>query len=337
MAPRLPINSVLLRLPAQAGGKKTAGKSLWLLVLFFLFTGSQLFAQAAPALFSVEIAALEKKAADSGVSPPERKQALEKMARLLELSGNMERAAEAWKKAAVAVPGASEDLADLLHSSRCFAAIGEFDKADAALKPLFASSDKALLIKARLLGAWIEAFRTGRTEALNALLSNPDFADYKPGIYYTIWRISGDSAVKAAMAGRLLAEFPQSPETRIVRGDVSASPAALWLLSGASQPVPINQPVSTSPPVPTGPSVTETPIGPDKAGGPVMLQTGLFSREENARALADRLRNAGFTPAVSQRMVNGKEHWAVGVQPGPDPSRTALLLKDKGFESFPVY
>jgi tetratricopeptide (TPR) repeat protein len=322
------VNSVLLR------DKKTAGIRLWLPVLVFLFTGgSQLFSQAAPVLFSVEITALGKKASDSGITPPERKQALEKMARLLELSGNAEKAAEAWKKAALLVPGTSGqgDLADLLHSSRCLAAIGEFDKADAALKPVFASSDKALLIKARFLGAWIEAFRTGRTEALNALLSNPDFAEYKTGIYYTIWRISGDSTVKAAMAGRLLAEFHQSPETRIVRGDVSASPAALWLLSGASQPV------STNPSVSPGPSVTETSGGPEKTGGPVMLQTGLFSQEENARALAERLRNAGFTPVVSQKTVNEKDHWAVGVQPGNDPSRTTLLLKDKGFESFPVY
>jgi cell division septation protein DedD len=68
-----------------------------------------------------------------------------------------------------------------------------------------------------------------------------------------------------------------------------------------------------------------------------MLQTGLFSREENARALAERLRVAGFSPVITKKTVDRKEHWAVGVVPGPDPSRTILLLKDKGFESFPVY
>jgi cell division septation protein DedD len=68
-----------------------------------------------------------------------------------------------------------------------------------------------------------------------------------------------------------------------------------------------------------------------------MLQTGLFSREENAAALAERLRRAGFSPMVSKKTINGSEHWAVGVIPGPDPSKTMLLLKDQGFESFPVY
>jgi cell division septation protein DedD len=68
-----------------------------------------------------------------------------------------------------------------------------------------------------------------------------------------------------------------------------------------------------------------------------MLQTGLFGREENARTMAERLRKAGFTPVIVRKTVNGGEHWAVGVAPGADPSRTILLLKDRGFESFPVY
>jgi hypothetical protein len=68
-----------------------------------------------------------------------------------------------------------------------------------------------------------------------------------------------------------------------------------------------------------------------------MLQTGLFGREENARAMAERLRETGFTPVILRKTVNGREHWAVGVAPGADSSRTMLLLKDRGFESFPVY
>jgi cell division septation protein DedD len=313
----------------------TTVKSLCLLVLFLFFTGSRLFAQAAPILLSAEIAALEKKASDSKLSSPERKQALEKMARLFELSGNAERAAAAWGEAALAaVPGAG-DLADLLQSGRCLAAIGDFDKAEAVIRPVLAASDKVLLVKARLLAAWIEAFKTGQTEALNALLSNPDFSGYKPGIYYAIRRISGAS--ETALAARLLTEFPQSPEARIVRNDgpVNASPAVFWLLTG--QPVSTGRPVEEA--VPSGVS-SRIPSGvPSDAYSdrPVILQTGLFSREENARALAERLRNNGFTPVVSKKTVSGKEHWIVGVEPGSNPSQTMLLLKDKGFESFPVF
>jgi cell division septation protein DedD len=68
-----------------------------------------------------------------------------------------------------------------------------------------------------------------------------------------------------------------------------------------------------------------------------MLQTGLFSREENAQALAGRLREAGFGVTITRRTVNGTGYWAVGVPPGPDHNRMILLLKDAGFEAFPVY
>jgi len=300
---------------------------------FCLVLGAYAFSQANPVSLASEIAALEKKAADSKLSPAERKQALEKTARLLELSGNADGAAEAWEKAALAIPGAA-GFPDLLQSARCFAAIGEFDRARAVLKPVLGDSGP-LLVQARLLDTWIEAFTTGQTSALNALLSNPDFAGYKPGIYYAIWRISGDSAVKTAMEARLLAEFPQSPEARIVRDDptVSAAPAALWLLSVfnqsdliASQQTPTEQGRPAA-----GQSATEA------SGGPVLLQTGLFSLEKNALSLAERLQKAGFSPVVNPKTVNGEKYWVVGVLPGPDPSRTILLLKDSGFESFPVY
>jgi len=309
-------------------------------VVFCLVLGAYAFPQANSASLASEIAALEKKASNTKLSPAERKQSLEKWARLLELSGNAGEAAEVWGKAALAGSG-SIDLWAMLQGARCLAAIGEFDRAAAALKPVMGASG-TLLVQARLLDAWIDAFKTGTITALNALLSNPDFAGCKPGIYYTIWRITGDPTVKTAMASRLLAEFPQSPETRIIRDDptVSAVPAALWLLSVfnqadliASQPTPTEQgqPVTGQSQPEAGQSAAEN------SGGPVLLQTGLFSREDNARLLGERLRKAGFNPVVSPKTVNGEIYWVVGVTPGPDPNRTMLLLRDSGFESFPVF
>jgi len=324
--------------------------------IFFLVLGAYAFSQANSVSLASEITALEKKASNTKLSAAERKQSLEKMARLLELSGNISGAAEAWGKAALAVPR-STDLRAMLQGARCLAAIGEFDRAAAALKPVMGASG-TLQIQARLLEAWIEAFKTGQTNSLNALLSNPDFAGYKPGIYYTIWRITVDSSVKSAIASRLLAEFPQSPEARIVRDDpaVSAVPAALWLLSVfnhadliASPPAPAEYvPVRQNPPGQDKPaqasqsatasqSAAANQSAAENSGGPVLLQTGLFSREDNALLLAERLRKAGFNPVVSPKKVNGENYWIVGVTPGPDPNRTMLLLRDSGFESFPVF
>jgi 2-iminoacetate synthase ThiH len=69
----------------------------------------------------------------------------------------------------------------------------------------------------------------------------------------------------------------------------------------------------------------------------VLLQTGLFSREENARVMVERLRRAGFEGQISLRHLNGNVYWSVGVNGGNNESQMILRLKDAGFESFPLY
>jgi cell division septation protein DedD len=76
---------------------------------------------------------------------------------------------------------------------------------------------------------------------------------------------------------------------------------------------------------------------PEDAAAAVVLQTGLFGREENARVMADRLKKAGFTPVVSRRTVNGVSYFAVSVNASGDVNAVILRLKDSGFEAFPVY
>lgn len=298
-------------------------------LLQFFFLGVLLFSQNKPVLLPAEISSIEKKLADPKLPPAERKQSLETMARIFELSGNFEAAADAWHNAARTVSG-NAGHADFLQSARCYAAIGEFEKAETVLKPVLSASGSGVLQnKARLLSAQMEALRTGNTAALSSLLSNSDFAGDKPVLYFSLWRISGDPGVKASIAHRLLAEFPQSPEARIVQdgGAVSASSAALWFFMGSGPSIP-------------GPAVVQVPAAPSggtASGGPLMLQTGYFSREENARNMAGRLNNSGFNSVIDKKTVSGNERWIVGVEPGPDYLKTMSRLKEKGFDSFPVY
>jgi hypothetical protein len=83
----------------------------------------------------------------------------------------------------------------------------------------------------------------------------------------------------------------------------------------------------TSPPAKTAPDILPVQF----------LQTGLFSREENAQAHARRLNAAGFSPQIRIRNINGVEHWAVTVPAGTDMNQTIMELKTAGFESFPVF
>jgi cell division septation protein DedD len=324
-------------------------------------------------MLASEIRELEGRLEAPGLSPGERRGALVRLAWLFRLSGNIEAAAGAWTAGAYADPASRDDQA-LLEGALCYITLGEFEKADANIRPaLISSQDPAILKRARYIGAQIELFRIGQSQALYSLLESPDFLDYRPPIYYTFWRIYGDRLYR----DRLLEEFPTSPEAAVLRNEgaaggsvggpagVSAVPHALWFFFPGRDQVTLSAPVETAPrvsaaqsaPVVPGPAPTAPPLqpGPVQAGpaavvpgsvtpapqaasgGPRAIQIGLFSRENNARNMADRLRAAGFIPEVAARVVNGASYWSVTVPPGDDSSVTTLRLKDAGFESFPVF
>jgi hypothetical protein len=319
-------------------------KSRFFFRAFFLFLllppgGAYLYGQSGSGgsvLAAAEIQSLEKKLTDRGIPAAERHEALIRLARLSRLAGDLESAARFWTEAASVEPGGRDDQA-LLEAARCFIAIGEPDKAEANVqRVLLTGNDAGFLRHARYLDAQIKAFRSGDISALAVLVEDPAYGEYKAALYYTQWKISGDSRYKS----RLLTECPESPEARIAGsedGAVSALPLALWFLFPGREALTLaaageSLPVSLSP-ADQSPRVRETAEG----AAPVVLQTGLFSREENARALVERLKRAGFQAGITRRGVKGTDYWAVTVPAGNDMGRTIIQLKDAGFESFPVF
>jgi hypothetical protein len=286
------------------------------------------------ASLAAEIQSIDKKLKTPGLSGAERRGVLLRLARLLRLSGNVEGAAQVWMEAAFAEQGKRDDLA-MLEGAACFIAQGELDRAEAVVKTvLLTGRDRRALLRARYTAAWIEAFKFGSPAALAALAEDPDYGDLRPAAYYALWKIFGLEGYKT----RLAAEFPASPEGRIVRDEkVSASPQAMWFLfPGRENAGPVTPARSEDPPAAGRAGISRAP-DPGPGEGPRAIQTGLFSREENARAMAERLRIAGFTAAVNQRTVNGSAYWAVSIPPGADPDTTVLRLRDAGFEAFPVF
>ena len=332
-----------------------------------LLAGGNLYAQSVPGQLGAEIQALEQKLTPAA-SPAERYNALARLAKLRQLSGNIAEAAANWLDAAAANP---QDEAALVSGAYCLAAIGEWEKAAAALRPLLASGRTGSAIsQAWFLDACLRAWSAGDASALTALAAHHDFAAMRPLIYYTLWQTlaRNPGAGTGAPAGgaeswrsRLLAEFPQSPEARAIGSGnkdspiVSAVQSPLWQLlpgkatAAASPSVAVTKPVTPAPAAPTA-STSPAPIAPkpvaptsaapvsvtaSPASG-VVLQTGLFSREANARVQSEALREAGFTASISRKLVNGAEHWAVTVPAGPSQSKTIADLKKAGFDSFPV-
>jgi hypothetical protein len=310
-------------------------KQLFFTLLFLLFSfhfSFSIFAQSAVTLAS-ELSRLER--LSTGGSTRERYNAYMSLARLHRLSGNPEAALKACEGALAIFPRDGEAL---LEQARLLISLGEYEKASAAAAALLRpEQEKEFYLAGLFLGAQAEAFLSGNVEALAALAADPDFSGYLGAIYYTIWRLSDLSSYK----NRLTLELPLSPEAGIAGGNVLPAATPLWLLFPGRESIALS-PNQAAPVTPTAQTpVPQTPSGqPPVSNTPVshtsVLQTGLFSRPDNAQTQADNLKKAGFAPEIFPRQVNGDSYWAVGVPYGSDMSSMIRKLKDAGFESFPI-
>jgi len=305
----------------------------FLLLYLFSFVFSPVFAQrTAPVALTAEISRLS-----GGASAADGFDKLLSLARLHRLSGDNEAALKAFDAALALSPG---DARALLEQARLLISMAEYDKAASLLASFNGSlHDRRTLVEAAFLAAQLEAFRLNDLKPLAAMAGNDDFFGYRSAIYYTLWKLSSESAWK----NRLLAEFPKTPEAKIARGEVPSAATPLWLLFPGRESIvtAITQPSAVTP-VPATSAVTATPAPTQSTPAPVpavkaqILQTGLFGRHENAQAMAERLKRAGFEANIFSRQVNGADYWAVGVSAGTDMNATSKKLKDAGFESFPV-
>ena len=283
---------------------------------------SAVFAQAGISL-DAEIRGIEENIKKQGILAAERHESLVSLARLRQLSGDIEGAAKNWLEAAAAIPGTVDDSA-LLSCAYCLAAMGEWDRAAAALEPLLAKSAQA-----RFLDASIKVLKSGNASALYAIADNPEFSLMKSQIIFMLWKTSrGDDAVK--WRSQLLAEFPQSPEGRLAASAASSAitvkPSPFWLFMGGLDSLPLieSKTVTLSP--------APAPASAASQMESVKLQTGVFSRQPNADAQMENLKKAGFSPLLEQR----GEMWAVIVPAGADTNAVIRELKAAGFDSFPV-
>lgn len=289
-------------------------------------------------------------AAAAPVSGPARKSAYEALAALSELAGDYPAAAAAWEEAAFAEKGTRSD-ADLLEAARCLIVAGEGEKAGGLVKAvLLTGKDEALLARARALSVVSGALSGDRDSlaALRLLAEDPRLEVERPFLLFSLWRVSGDDAAASTLASR----YPASPEAAIVAGEkgspsqVASLPEAAWLL-GAGRSSSELGPTSRVAPA-TGGDVPPDAEAPDSGGGagsqsgapstgPSAYQVGLFRDERNATAFLDRLRTAGFVPAIRHKVVSSQEYWSVVVPAGTDSGETVARLKDAGFESYPLF
>jgi len=315
--------------------KKFVYKRIWFFFLFFILAAAG-FAQSGVSL-AAEIQSLENAVSQPGITSAQKYEAYVNLASLRQLSGDIEGAARNWLDAAGAIPG-QIDVESLLNCAYCLAAMGEWDRAAAALEPLLYISPRA-----RFLDISIKAINTNDLTALGIIADHPDYSQMKSEILFMLWKLS-DGADAEIWRQRLVTEFPLTAEGMLAAGQVSSAivkPSPFWLFLGgldslllaASEPR-TSSIVSAAAQTVTQPAAAEAVSVP--AQSTVRLQTGIFSREVNAQTQASALRQAGFSPSVEQRMVNGAEMWAVTVPEGSNQNRTISELRAAGFESFPL-
>jgi cell division septation protein DedD len=323
-------------------------KRILIVIILFLFMRMEQWAQSpwpgpglgpglGPWQFGTEILNLEQKLANPNISAFERYEALVRLARLMQLSGNIPSAAARWLDAAAVNPN---DENALVAGAYCLTAIGEWEKAYAAIQPLIASTRREpAVLQAFYLDAYLKTLTSTNASPLVALASDPGFASLHPTVYYTLWQIlarnpniSGAGSADSWKA-RLIAEYPGSPEALIAGSrnpSISAIQSPMWLLFPGA---PVQGSTPSRPPAPAQTTPSPKPVNAPSAG---VLQTGVFSSEANARNQIEALRKAGFTATVSRKLVNGAERWAVTVPAGQNQNKTIQDLKKAGFDSFPV-
>jgi cell division septation protein DedD len=360
-------------------------KKVFILFLLFLLTGMEQWAQnpapnpspgqgpgswPGPWQFGPEILNLEQRLANPALTAYERYDALVRLARLRQLSGNLSGAAANWLDAAVLNP--NDDNA-LVSGAYCLTAIGEWERAYQTIQPLIASARRSpAVMLAFYLDAYLKTWSFANASPLAALAGDPGFISLHPMIYYTLWQvltrnpnISGAGNADYWKA-RLVAEYPKSPEALIASStnpSISAVQSPMWMLfpgapvSGSTPTRPITVTPSTmaqpqivqvpqavpSPNTPAPKVVVQQPPAPPPAVSPPVnapssgvLQTGSFSREVNAHNQAEALRRAGFTATVSNKIVNGAVLWTVRVPAGQNVNKTMQDLKKAGFDSYRV-
>lgn len=186
------------------------------------------------------------------------------------------------------------------------------------------TEDNPLYITAAVYEVWCLLAENHTDTALahiKSYLQKKAFTEYHPALLFTVWWIEDDHTAKQ----RLIQDFPTAAETAAVLGKVTVLPSVFWYL----------MPRSTQS-APSKPLKSDTPLkgGPPR---PVYYQLGFYKTRKYADNLAAALREKNFHPVIKEeKRPSGTVYFAVLVEENTTGTM-GLLLKDAGYESFPIF
>ncbi|MAG13229.1 MAG: hypothetical protein CMN78_01395 [Spirochaetales bacterium] len=278
---------------------------------------------------------------DRAIEPDDRYRVQKALGLMSELLGRYRTAQSYYLAASFALPD-RKDFACLLKSASLLHELGDFDAAEAQARGIVETckienivANASILLsriyyvtgrEARAVETAWELVRSGRATP-QALLWAHQLGSY-----------TDHRDLQLAALGILQTEFPKSTELQLINGTVNPFPTPSLFLGpkafAETDPGTVVQP-------PTVPTRIENPA-PQSGAPPVQyvsIQTGSFTLLENAEYAAKDLLDAGFQAVIKRRMVNGTPYFRVLIPDivSNEVDTTILLLKEKGFEGFPLY
>lgn len=269
----------------------------------------------------------------------DKKRVLVSLASFEERSGLLLPAAKHFNEAAW-INSSKRDDSLVLDAARCALSANDTEQADSLVRSVLLSSfDDALLVRARVMAAWIQLAIGSRRDALELIRSyavNPAFSEWAPSLLFTLYWTENDTSARDT----LLASWPETPEAGITRGEISLATVPFWYLMDRNEKIiaTFNHSVI---PVNTREETTEvqkaTPVEQTHTStGLFWQQVGFFKSKEYALELSGKLSSLGFKPVIrSELRPSGTLYHAVLV-PEDEKHSTAAHLKNAGFESYLV-
>ena len=267
-----------------------------------------------------EISEILEKQIDFVQDRDERKTLYIKLAQLFELFGDLENAQVYYQKAALlSLERIDYDL--LLSSAGILLLEGEFLLAESQLEEIIINcSDKNISVKAKILFTVLQIL-----DSSGADINYEGFPFEKPeSIYlmYLIAKANSETVIVDSLSEKLVKDFPNSPEAGLMRKELSELPDLLTSLGLLNEQV--SETISISD--------TDTILN-------YMIQTGSFRDPENAYYLSIDLADKGFDPKVEEQIINDIKYFKVIIyfSTQEDMHNALKLLKESGFQGFPVY
>lgn len=176
---------------------------------------------------------------------------------------------------------------------------------------------------------------------ITAYIQNEAFKEYHPALLFTLWWVTGHENIQQ----KLSTQYPSSIEAAAVNGNVTVHPSSFWYLMPKSSSFQTENEEQTAlqptadwqqEAVQTTKSVKDSSADKMRTK-PLYYQLGFYKTKRYAQAMVADLQKKHFTPEIKEEIrPSGTLYFVVLVKENAD-STMGLLLKNAGYEAFPVF